>query len=199
MSDESPKEKDGIQVESKPAKRLDTRAKEPGKNIERQNKHVQIQAEKVGMSDFQKMRAAGYSFSYSRHPKRAKGKATFRELLDEYLPDEQLMSSHVALLNSRRLDHMTFPINIEDEVIADMLASANCLLRKIIHGEQAKHAYFWSPDNKARKDALDMAFKLKGQYAPEKIEDVTDPYRKLPTDELLKRKKEALDFLKKRK
>ncbi len=32
----------------------------------------------------------------------------------------------------------------------------------------ARHVYFWSADNKARDGALDMAYKLKGKYAPEK-------------------------------
>jgi hypothetical protein len=145
------------------------------------------------------MRQAGYSVSYSRHPGVRKGKKNFRELLEAFFPDGEVLSTHIALKDSRRVDHMTFPTSMEDSDIEKLLSDTNCFLRKIVHGEQAKHAYFWAPDNKARKEALDMIYKLKGHYAPEKIEDVTDIYKNLTTEELLKRKQEALAFYKKKK
>lgn len=57
---------------------------------------------------------------------------------------------------------------LTDEEIVQLLADVNCTVRKIVHGETARHVYFWAPDNKARKEALDMGYKLKGHYAPEK-------------------------------
>ncbi len=57
---------------------------------------------------------------------------------------------------------------LTDQEIIDMLAEVNCKVRRIVHGETARHVYFWSVDNKARKEALDMAYKLKGKYAPTK-------------------------------
>lgn len=57
---------------------------------------------------------------------------------------------------------------LTDGEIIEMLAEVNCRVRRIVHGETARHVYFWSSDNRARKDALDMAYKLKGNYAPEK-------------------------------
>ncbi len=175
-------------------KKLDTRVKEPGKNVERQLQAVGNIGTK---SDAQVMRDAGYSESYANNPKQFKSSKSFTQMLDEILPDEDTLNKHAELLNSRRLDHMTFPTKVEDEVIAELLASVNCVLRKIVHGEQAKHAYFWAMDNRARKDALDMLYKLKGKYAPEKFEDVSK-FSNLSTEELLKRKKAALDFFKKR-
>lgn len=61
---------------------------------------------------------------------------------------------------------------LTDEQIIGMLAEVNCTVRRIVHGQTARHVYYWVADNKARKDALDMAYKLKGHYAPEK-KDVT--------------------------
>lgn len=58
--------------------------------------------------------------------------------------------------------------HLSDDDIKQLLADVNCKVRRIVHGETARHVYFWSPDNKARKEALDMAYKLKGSYAPEK-------------------------------
>lgn len=63
--------------------------------------------------------------------------------------------------------------NLTDKEIIAMLAEVNCKVRRIVHGETARHVYFWAADNKARKDALDMGYKLRGAYAPEKSVSVT--------------------------
>ncbi len=57
---------------------------------------------------------------------------------------------------------------LTDKEIIAMLAEVNCKVRRIVHGETARHVYYWAADNKARKDALDMAYKIRGTYAPEK-------------------------------
>jgi len=120
------------------------------------------------------------------------------EAIQEALPDEILGQKHRALLESTTLDHMTFPLGprdekqreeinesrrldslqhnkplkledgVSDEEIKSMLSDVNCKVRRIEHGEHARHVYFWAPDNRAVKDALDMAYKLKGKYAPDK-------------------------------
>ena len=59
---------------------------------------------------------------------------------------------------------------LTDEEIKEMLESVNCKVRRIVHGTQARHVYFWSPDNKSRKDALDLGYKLKNRY-----KEPTDP------------------------
>jgi len=61
---------------------------------------------------------------------------------------------------------------LTDDDIKDLLASVNCTVRKIVHGQTGRHVYFWSMDARARKDALDMAYKLRGSYAPEKTFNV---------------------------
>lgn len=58
--------------------------------------------------------------------------------------------------------------SLTDEEIIAMLAEVNCKVKRIVHGETARHVYFWAADNKGRKDAIDMAYKVKGLYAPEK-------------------------------
>jgi hypothetical protein len=45
------------------------------------------------------------------------------------------------------------------------------------------------PDNDARLRAIDLTYKMRGRYAPEKIEDVT-PYAGLSNAELLAKEKE---------
>lgn len=173
---------------------LDTRAKEPGKNVNRQ---IAV-AENMGKtSDRKAMLEAGYSQSYADNPQMIKSSKSFTQILDEVMPDTLVLAQHNSMLNARRLDHMTFPVNMEDDDIAELLSEVNCVLRKVVHGVQAKHVYFWSKDNRAIKDALDMVYKLKGKYAPEKFQDVSK-YAGMSTQDLIKRKNAALTFLKKK-
>ncbi len=78
---------------------------------------------------------------------------------------------------------------LTDKEIIGMLAEVNCKVRRIVHGETARHVYYWAADNKARKDALDMAYKIRGTYAPEKsinlnVEVEASPEIKKITEEL---------------
>ena len=58
---------------------------------------------------------------------------------------------------------------LSDEDIVAMLAEVNCTVRKIVHGETARHVYFWAADNLARDKALDKGYKLKGRYGDEGV------------------------------
>ncbi len=142
----------------------------------------------------------------------------WQTLVNTFLSDELLSQTHHDLLKSTTLSHMTFPLGCEtveekeafynkkredaeksgkeykhvdilsDEEIKDLLLSVNCTVKKIVHGEQARYVYFWSADNRARKDGLDMAYKLKGNYAPEKKLTVVahlDPKKKEKIDRIL--------------
>jgi hypothetical protein len=55
------------------------------------------------------------------------------------------------------------------------------------------HVWYYAPDNKARKDAIDMAYKLRGEFAPEKFE-VTDPIRQLSDSELVEEVRDLKKF-----
>lgn len=54
-----------------------------------------------------------------------------------------------------------------DDDIKEMLLEVNCTVRRIVHRESGRDVYFWSPDNRARKDALELAYKIKGKINPE--------------------------------
>lgn len=58
---------------------------------------------------------------------------------------------------------------LTDKEIIQMLAEVNCKVRRIVHGETARHVYFWAADNRALKDGLDMAYKLAGKYAADQL------------------------------
>lgn len=135
---------------------------------------------------YRALKEAGFSEAYSRHPEKIKKTANFKELADKFLPDFKILATHSRQLNAHRLDHMVFPlgpnttqedmddemdektivansesVDLTDEEIIQMLAEVNCTVRKIIHGEQARHVYFWSDDNKSQLAATELAYKIK--------------------------------------
>lgn len=142
----------------------------------------------------------GYSPATAKTPQKLTESVGWKELVNEHMSDGELMVKHKQLLNSTKIEHMTFPLgpkktetqdavikklpknlstildaeialsqtSLSDDDIKQMLAEVNCKVRQIVHGETARHVYYWAPDTKALKDALDMAYKLKGSYAAEK-------------------------------
>ncbi len=116
---------------------------------------------------------AGFSESYATNGTLTQTDS-WKALLEEALSDEKLIDIHKQLLSSMHLDHMTFPIytpdkeddgtQLSDEDIKELLESTGCTVRRIVHGDSARHVYFWSPDNLARDRALDKAYKLKKRY-----------------------------------
>lgn len=144
------------------------------------------------------MRTVGYSKASAGNVSVTRSKE-WPALLEKVLGDDILVKEHKNLLKSATLDHMVFPLGPRDNEerktriaedilradklgttyiekdymtdgdIKDLLESVNCTLRRIVHGETSRHAYFWAPDNRAKKDALEMAYKLKNRFAPDKI------------------------------
>lgn len=140
-----------------------------------------------------------YSQEVADNPHKITTSKTWQELMEYHISDEELAGKHKELLNATRLDHMIFPTGAKDEkerqtiialaqakaiekgteyiepdVIMDddirqMLKDVNCTVRRIVHGDTARHVYFWSADNKSRKDAVEMGYKLKGRFAPENV------------------------------
>lgn len=139
------------------------------------------------------MRDAGFSDAYSKNPQKVTASKAFKELAEEYLPDTDLLHIHKRILAAHKLDHMIFPLgpkspdeteeevedesdqnvfeaertNLTDDDISVMLKDVGCLVRKIVHVQQARHVYFWSPDNKARTNALELAYKIRGKIKPD--------------------------------
>lgn len=132
------------------------------------------------------MREVGYSKNTAKKPSNLTDSKGWEELMEEYLPDKDLAEKHQELLGATRLEHMVFPKNVKDKIIKELLESVNCNVRKIQHGDQANHVWFWAKDNIALKSGLEMAYKLKGKYAPEKIKFIdqnADQDDELLTDE----------------
>ena len=136
------------------------------------------------------LREAGYSQETSESPSLVTASPTYQALLEKFMPDDDLANTHKRLLSMRKLDHMVFPLGPEGEddenlsgaspnqrndieeyverttmtdgEIKEMLAEVGCQVRKIVHGDTARHVYFWAHDANAQKGALELAYKLKG-------------------------------------
>lgn len=95
-------------------------------------------------------------------------KPTVVNALQEILNDEDLAKAHKELLNQTRVEYFVFPKGMDDEEIVDKVTSAGLEVIVIRDGEKGRYAFYSTIDSNARKGALDMAYKIKGTYAPEK-------------------------------
>ncbi len=162
----------------------------------RQKKAIDLVVESGGLKAVSvAMVEAGFSPATAKNPSKLTKSKAWIEIMEKHFSDTDLAKAHKELMHSTRIDHMVFPLgpseeedegtddesvlaralapettSLTDEEIKEMLAEVNCKVRRIVHGQTARHVYFWAVDNKARKDALDMAYKLKAKYAPERTE-----------------------------
>lgn len=164
----------------------------------KQKKVAKILLENKGKPVSIAMLEAGYPPATAKNPQQLTNSQGWQELMAEYLPDDEIAEKHKGLLRATRLDHQVFALGpkneedkkayieadklkaakdgkeyreveyVTDEDIREMLEEINCKVRRIVHRETARDVYFWVADNKPRKDAIDMAYKLKGQYAPDR-------------------------------
>lgn len=117
----------------------------------------------AGKSLGQLMIEAGYSPNTARAPTKITKSKGFMELVDEFLPDNELMEIHEGLLKAKAIDHLVFPLAMSDEEITELVESVGGTVRKFKHGETANHVWFWAPHTKARQDALKLAYDVKGK------------------------------------
>ncbi len=117
------------------------------------------------------MLEVGYAENSARNPKNLTDSDGWMELMKTHLPDSLLAKRHKELLNKR--EHIAKNNNETHQI--EVLDT----------GE---------PDTNAVKAGLDMAYKLKGKYAPEK-KDITTQGEKigLPDDKVAKINEIALD------
>lgn len=121
------------------------------------------------MSMGEALRTVGASENLAKHPAVLTKSAEWNDLLDEYLPKGEVIEAHRALLRASRIESLQFPLDdVNEDDIRQMIAVSGCMVRKIVTGKYHYTVYFYAPDNRARKDALDMVYKLRGAYAADK-------------------------------
>lgn len=111
---------------------------------------------------------AGYSPNTAKTPQKLTNSQAWKELIEEHLSDVELAKRHKELLDQVKYEYFVFPKKMDDEEIQDKVKAVGVELIVIEMGEKGKYAFYKTIDAVARKSALDMAYKLKGSYAPEK-------------------------------
>ncbi len=119
---------------------------------------------------------AGYSENTAKAPTKMTKTKGWEQLMKTNLPDKDLAKVHKQLLSSTRIEHMVFPLDIEDKEIINLLGSVNCIVRKFQHSETQTHVWFWCSNDKSRKEALDMAYKLKGRYKEKPLVEIRNHF-----------------------
>ena len=141
---------------------------------------------------------AGYSPTSARSGNIVKGKI-WSELIDKEIGDKFLAKEHKNLIKAGKLTTEQFPMGPKDEAqkaewlerdrqnaidkgliyneqdyltdkdIIDMFAEANCNVRRIVRGDAIRMVYYIAPDNRTKKDAVEMAYKIKGRYQADTV------------------------------
>lgn len=108
---------------------------------------------------------------------------TFSELLEKILPDEALLLRHKELLDDHRvLREIT--INTTDPKAIRKATRGMKNFSTTVNKEQGYTTIIVNePDRQARKEALEMAYKIKGHFAPQKLEIKRD-YEELDDEEI---------------
>lgn len=149
----------------------------------------------------------GYSKEYAKSGQMKKTK-TWQEIMDKYLPEELVANTHSELMKAARLQSHIFSgtgkgknkVFVSDEEIKKLIESIpGCKLLYItITGFRDKIAFYISPDHKNRKGAIEMAYSLRGKFAPQEIK-LTRPFADLSDKELTALIKSEKDKLNKKK
>lgn len=120
---------------------------------QKHKKVIKNLSENIGKSTTEAMKEAGYSESYAKSGHITKTK-TWKNTIADLFPEDLITKAHKAALNAK-------------VVVKFRLAAEETKL----------------PDHDTILKAVDMAYKLRGDYAPEKHQNV-NPYSEMDDDEL---------------
>ena len=95
-------------------------------------------------------------------------KVNVQNAIQESLKDEDLALKHKQLLNQKKIEYFVFPKKMSDEEITEKVNNVGIEIINIQEGEKGKYAFYHTADAQTQKGALEMAYKIKGTYAPTK-------------------------------
>lgn len=125
------------------------------------------------------MREVGYSPITAATPKKLTGSKTWENLMEKHLPEKELAKIHNELLHNNYLEEIDFPDTTPNLEIKRRLQGITGASLKGIETlnvpfkGKLKRAYVILPNPKSRKEALELAYKLQGKFAPERVIDET--------------------------
>lgn len=127
----------------------------------------------VNMGDI--LRQAGYSEEVAQSPKLVTERKGFKQLLDEYIDDDKLAKKHSEMLEASAMVGLTFPLSMSDVEIGEIIKGMpGFRLITIKRGDKSAKAYVGVPDTTAQISAMKEVNKVKGNYAPQKLDIESD-------------------------
>lgn len=164
----------------------------------RMKKVVKNMVEKGG-SLRKNIKDAGYSQKIADNPQQLLKSKSFQQLLDDVMPEYEVANLHKYLLKKKDLTYKTFPIKMSDFMIKSLFQKAGVEIIKIYKDEKInKKVYFLVRDEDVLQKAIDMYYKVKGSYAPQKF-SLEDPYENMTDEELIEKSKELEALIEKKK
>lgn len=131
--------------------------------------------------------ACGYSKSVSEAPSKVTGTKSWKQLLNQYLPEDKLLKVHEQQMNSWKLQSMLFQKQVPDEDIFELMEQVNCVVKKVVEIPTGKLVFYITPDNQSRNKALEMGLKLHKKLTDKVEVRDTTPYAQLTDQELAER------------
>src|SRR3990167_1027122 len=125
------------------------------------------------------MREAGYSPATAKNPKKLTGSKAWGDLMEKHLPERELAKIHNELIHNNYLEEIDFPDTTPDSEIKRRLQAITGATLKGIETlnvpfkGKLKRAYVILFNPKSRKEGLELAYKLQGKFAPERVIDET--------------------------
>ena len=114
------------------------------------------------------MAEAGYSIT---KPNVSTDKLTnsngWKELMEQHLPDKLLAKKHRELLEQKELAYFVFSKDKKDDEIEGHMKANGLDLIVIRHTDKGKMAFYSIDNSVAKKNGLEMAYKLKGHFQKE--------------------------------
>jgi hypothetical protein len=112
-------------------------------------------------------------------------KKSFLKVLDEILPDDLVLAAHRELLTNKNVEKHSFPITMPDEDIRDVAEHIGTVIQIYKDSKnQCKHCWIQKVNLNYIKDGVDLAYKLKGSYAPEKHAIAIQDFSEMSDEEL---------------
>jgi hypothetical protein len=105
--------------------------------------------------------------------------------MEQYLPDDILAEKHRELLEAKEFAYFVFPKKMKDEDIIARVEEAGQKVVVIRDSQMGKMAFYAVDNTRAKKDAIDLAYKIKGKNAPEKFEVENTGLQSLSDAELM--------------
>lgn len=96
-------------------------------------------------------------------------KPYIQQAVSKVIDKDLLTEKHLELLEQTRIDYFVFPKWMEDdEIVIHVEDATGIKVLNVRETEKGKMAFYAIADAQARGKALDLAYKLRGDYAPEK-------------------------------